>query len=136
MMSQRRYRYGILAFACTLTLWFAYPCAALMVSEVMYHPLEEGGTPDGEENLEFIEFYNNQATREDLSAYELTEGVKYTFPAGTILPGKGYLVVARDAAAVEAAYGIAGVYEWTSGKLDNDGERIELSNSNGEIIIS
>ncbi len=136
MMSQRRYRYGILAFAWILTLWIARPCAALRVSEVMYHPVEEGGVPDGDETLEFIEFYNNQATREDLSAYRLTEGVTYTFPAGTILPGKGYLVVARDADAVEAAYGITGVYEWTSGRLNNDGERIELSNSNGEIIIS
>ncbi|MBN2269584.1 MAG: lamin tail domain-containing protein, partial [Sedimentisphaerales bacterium] len=136
MMSQRGFRYGILAFAWILTLWIVQPCAALVVSEVMYHPVEEGGTPDGDENLEFIEFYNNKATREDMSAYNFTNGVNYTFPAGTILPGKGYLVVARDASAVEAAYGISGVYEWSSGKLNNDGERIELSNSSGEILIS
>jgi len=136
MMSQWRYRYGMLALTCMLTLWIAQPCTALMISEIMYHPVEEGGTPSGDENLEFIEFYNNKATREDLSAFALTNGVKYTFPAGTILAAKQYLVVARDASAVQAAYGITGVHEWSSGKLDNDGERIELSNSNGAIIMS
>ena len=124
MMSQWRYRYGVLALTCILTFWIVQPCTALVVSELMYHPVEVGGTPDGDENLEFIEFYNNKATREDMSAYALTNGVTYTFPAGTILPGKGYLVVARDASAVQAAYGITGVYQWSSGKLNNNGERI------------
>ena len=136
MMSKRRYRYSIFALTFILALWITQPCAALVISEIMYHPVEVGGTPDGDENLEFIELYNNRATREDLSAYRLGNGVEYTFPAGTILAGKEYLVVARDAAAVQIAYGISGVHEWTSGKLNNDGERIELSNSNGEIIIS
>jgi len=136
MTSQWRYRYGMLALICILTLWIAQPCTALVVSELMYHPMEEGGTSDGDENLEFIELYNNKATREDLSAFALTNGVTYTFPAGTILATKEYLVVARDASAVQTAYGITGVHEWTSGRLNNDGERVELSNSNGEIIIS
>jgi hypothetical protein len=103
----------------------------------MYHPVEEGGTPSGDENLEFIELYNNQAVFEDLSGFAFTTGIRYTFPSGTTIGPKGYVVVARDPDAVETAYSISGVYgPFTSGRFDNDGERIELSNTNGEIIIS
>ncbi|MBL7153107.1 MAG: lamin tail domain-containing protein [Phycisphaerae bacterium] len=137
MKSQWRYRYSLLAITCMLALWVAQPCTALVVSELMYHPVEEGGTPDGDENLEFIELYNNRAVFEDLSSYAFTNGIEYTFTSGTVLPAKQYLVVAKDPAALEAAYGITGVYgPFDKGKLNNDGERVELSNENGAIIIS
>jgi len=136
MKRQLRYLYSLLAITCVLAFWVTEPSTALVVSELMYHPVEEGGTPDGDENLEFIELYNNKASREDLGGYAFTNGIGYTFPAGTILAAKEYLVVARDASAVEAAYGITGVHEWTSGKLNNNGERIELSNENGAVVIS
>ena len=136
MKRQRRYLYVLLTIIYTLAFWTPQPCDALVVSEVMYHPVEEGGTPSGDETLEFIELYNNKATREDIGGYAFTSGVSYTFPAGTILPAKEYLVVAHDPDAVEAAYGITGVHEWASGRLNNDGERIELSNDNGAVVIS
>ncbi|MHC4556292.1 MAG: lamin tail domain-containing protein, partial [Planctomycetota bacterium] len=136
MKDQGRYRNVLLAMTCIVALWATRPCMGLVVSEVMYHPVEEGRTPAGDENLEFIELYNNKAVFEDLSGYGFTNGIGYTFAPGTILAAKEYLVVARDPAAVEAAYGINGVYGPFSGRLNNDGERIELSNGNGEIIIS
>ncbi len=110
---------------------------ALVVSELMYHPLEQGGTPLGDETLEFIELYNDRAVFEDLSGWAFTRGFRYTFPAGTILGAKQYLVVAYNPTALKAVYGISNVYgPFDSGRLDNGGERIELSNRNGEIIIS
>jgi len=135
MLNQGRHPYNLLGIICALTLWTAQPGMALMVTEVMYHPVEVGQTPAGDENLEFIELYNNRAVFEDLSGYEFTRGIHNTFAPGTILGAREYLVVARDPAAVEAAYGITGVHDF-SGKLDNNGERIELSNEVGEIIIS
>ena len=117
-------------------MWSIQPCMGLVVSEIMYHPIEEGGTPDGDETLEFIELYNNRAVFEDLSGYAFTNGISYTFPSGTILPAKQYLVIARNPGLVEGTYGISGVEGPFGGRLNNDGERVELSNSNGEIIIS
>ncbi len=101
-----------------------------VVSEVMYHPVDAG------ETLEFIELYNEQAVFEDLSGCAFTNGIQYTFAPGTLLGSKQYLVVARDPAALQAAYNISGVRGPFTGRLNNDGERLELSNSGGEILIS
>jgi len=115
---------------CVVVLWATRAGMGLVVSEVMYHPVEGG------ETFEFIELYNNRAVFEDLTGYAFTNGISYVFEPGTIIGPKEYLVVACDPAALEAAYGISGVHGPFTGRLDNDGERIELSNGNGEIIIS
>jgi len=109
------------------------PSLGLVVTEVMYHPA------DGQEELEFIELYNNRAVFEDLSGYTFTNGIQFTFERGTILEAGKYLVVTRNPVAFAAVYpgipfrSIAGPF---SGRLANDGERIELSDDAGQIIIS
>jgi len=118
----------IWAIVYVLALAAVQPCMALVVSEVMYHP------PDGD--LEFIELYNNRAVFEDLGGCAFTNGIRYTFPPGTVLGAKQYLVVAQDPTALQQAYGISGAYGPYSGKLDNGGERVELSNEAGGIMIS
>ncbi|MBN2138556.1 MAG: lamin tail domain-containing protein [Sedimentisphaerales bacterium] len=136
MSTKRRYRYVLIATIILLGFWVAQPCSALVVSEIMYHPVEDNGTPDGNEVLEFIELYNNRAVFEDLGGCSFNRGIHYTFPAGTILGAKEYLVVALNPTAVEEEYGITGVYGPFSGKLDNDGERVEMVNECREIVIS
>jgi hypothetical protein len=130
MKDRGLHKRGVLAMTCVVALWAAQPGMGLVVSEVMYHPVEGGGT------FEFIELYNNRAVFEDLSGYAFTNGIQYVFGPGTIIRSGEYLVVAYDPAALEGAYGIGGVRGPFTGRLSNDGERIELSNSNGEIVIS
>ena len=130
MKNQTRYWRRLLVTACVLASWTIQPGFGLMVSEVMYHPAEGGGT------LEFVELYNNRAVFEDLTGYAFTNGIGYVFEPGTIIAPKSYLVVARDPAAIEQAYGINGVRGPFTGRLSNDGERIELSGSGGQIVIS
>ena len=114
-------------------LFMTTPGMGLVVTEVMYHPSDDG------EGLEFIELYNNRAVFEDLSGYAFTNGIQYIFAPGTILEAKQYLVVARNPVALAAAYpgidfsAIVGPY---SGRLANDGERIGLSDTAGQIVIS
>ncbi|MBN1124592.1 MAG: lamin tail domain-containing protein, partial [Sedimentisphaerales bacterium] len=136
MKNQMQSKHFVCCLILAILLWVAQPGMALVISEIMYHPVEEGATPSGEETLEFIELYNDRAVFEDLGGYSFTNGVQYTFPEGTILSASEYLVVARDPNAMENAYGITGVYGPFSGRLNNDGERIELSNTNGQILIS
>ena len=120
----------LLLMACAVVFGTTQSSMGLVVSEVMYHPADAG------ETLEFIELYNNRAVFEDLTGYAFTNGIQYVFESGTILNSGQYLVVARNPAALEAAYPISNVLGPFTGRLDNDGESIELSNNNGEIIIS
>ncbi len=120
----------LLIAACAMVFGVTETCSALIVSEVMYHPTDDG------ETLEFIELYNNRAVFEDISGFAFTDGIEYVFGPETIIGAKEYLVLARDPEALEAAYGITGVYGPYSGRMSNDGEGIEFSNANGEIVIS
>jgi hypothetical protein len=115
-------------------LWASRGGAALVISELMYHPAEDVVTND--ETLEFVELYNTGAVSEELGGWAFTNGIEYVFEPNTLLGPKSYLVIARDPNAVMAAYGITGVLGPYGGRLNNDGERIELANANGAIIIA
>jgi hypothetical protein len=78
---------------------------SLLISEIMYHPAPR---PDSN-SLEFIEIYNSQAYYEDIGGHRLSGDVDFTFPPGTILPAGGFAVVARNPAALQAAYNLSGV---------------------------
>ncbi|HXG46860.1 MAG TPA: lamin tail domain-containing protein, partial [Methylomirabilota bacterium] len=76
----------------------------LVISEIMYHPPEVPGM-----NLEYIEIFNGQDYVEDLSGFRIDGDVHFEFPAGTLLPSGGFLVVARDPVSVQNYYGLTGV---------------------------
>ncbi len=132
-METRQFRghdYIVLAAMCAAILWVPQSATALVISEIMYHPADQA------ESLEFIELYNDRAVFEDLSGCAFTNGIEYIFEPNTILGAKQHMVIAREPAAVEAAYGITGVKGPFTGRLGNDGERIELCNENGGVLIS
>jgi hypothetical protein len=63
-----------------------------------------------------------------LSGWQLTGGVSFTFPEGTILPSGGFLVVSSTAANPTTALG-----PW-SGTLSNQEDSIRLRNRSGGIM--
>ncbi len=128
-----RNRGSLSALVVLMTLAFARPGFALVISEIMYHPIEDAS---GEESLEFIELYNNRAVSEYLGGWTFTNGIEYTFEPNTVLGPKSYLVIAKDPNTLMALYGIAGVLGPYSGKLNNDGERIDLSTPGGMRVLS
>lgn len=98
---------------------------AISITEIHYNPL------GSEEVLEFVELMNDTSTPEDLSGYYFSEGIDFNFPAGTILPAHGIIVLVKDEAAFSAAYPgvtITGIFQ---GQLDNSGDRITLVNQSG-----
>ncbi len=116
---------------------------ALGVSEIHYHPAEptpaerSAGFIDADD-FEFLELVNHGAATYDLRAVRFETGIQFEFTGSAIsklAPG-GYLLLVRNRAAFESRYGkelpIAGQY---SGKLDNNGERIQALNAAGEVII-
>ena len=103
---------------------------ALTVSEIMYHSSTPGGTGD-----EFIELYNENVDPIDLSGYSICNGINFVFPRGTYLDGHSYLVVCADEAAIRDRSGITNtIGDWV-GSLDNSGERIEICNTGGRVVV-
>ena len=104
---------------------------ALVISEIMYHPVPGA---NGMEN-EFLELHNSQPWEEDVSGFRLSGAVDYEFPAGTSIPGGGFLVVAKSPAAMEAFFGIENVLGPYDGQLSNEGETLRLRNAVGAVLL-
>jgi hypothetical protein len=110
----------------------------LVINEIMYHPISE------DSNDEYIELYNKGTQPVDVSGWELSSGVSYTIPNGTIVPADGYLVIAANAARLIGHYpnltSINTLGDFT-GKLDNSGECVRLSKplsktqAGGEFVV-
>jgi len=96
--------------------------STVVFNELMYHP------PPGQESLEFVELHNQMAVDMDISKWSLQQGISFEFPEGTVVPGGGYLVLAKDPAAFQQVGAeVMGPYE---GSLSNGGERLELRDRN------
>ena len=98
--------------------------AQIVINEIHYAPDVKT------ELVEFIELYNAGASVVNLSGWQLTEGVAYTFPNGTTLAAGGYLVVAQNPTALQAKFGVPALGPWV-GALSSDGEKITLENAAG-----
>ena len=66
----------------------------IAISEVMYNPPGTAGALE-----EFVEIYNFGDAAVDLTGWAFTKGVDFTFPAGTLIPGRSYLAVPANSAA-------------------------------------
>ena len=95
----------------------------LRITELMYNP-------DGNDNVEFIEFLNIGPNTLDLTGVRFTDGIVFTFPEDTNLPAGEYLLVVKDPVAFALEYPLVpgeiifGPYE---GQLANNGEDIVLN---------
>src|ERR1041385_2831261 len=117
-----------LSTACPLIsclFLMAEPGAALTITELHPHP------PAAESNLQFVEVYNDASSVIDLSGWSFSNGIHYVFPERTFLAGRSFLVVAADAEAVRARYGIENVLGNFSGALDPRGESLVIVNDSG-----
>ena len=104
---------------------------ALVFTEIQYHP---SVLSDPNESLEYIEIRNNTSHPVDLSGYHFVSGVRFAFPENFLLAGWDHIVVCADAEAVRRQYGLENVLGNYEGRLDNDGEQLQLSNRAGAIV--
>ncbi len=106
----------------------------LRVTELMYHPPAQG-TVDGDE-FEYIELKNQGEVSLDLGGLYFSAGIHYAFTNGTVLGPSQFFLLAKNLTQFAAKYpGIPaqGVF---SGNLENSGETITLSQSDGSEVIS
>ena len=96
--------------------------------------------PDsGNQDEEYIQLTNNNDYAVDITDWELTNGVRMTFQAGTVIPSGGSLYVTPDARAFRArTTGPSGgqqlfVQGGYRGHLSNFGETVELVRRDGTL---
>jgi hypothetical protein len=98
-------------------------------NEIMYDP---EGDPD--QSLEYIELFNQLAVDIDLSEWRIEGGVDYTFPDGTTIPGRGYVVIAKTPVELESETGLTNVLGPFGGSLNNNGEELRLYNNDERLL--
>jgi hypothetical protein len=103
----------------------------IVISEIMYKPAPRTDT----NNLEYLELYNSNPWFQDISGYQLVcDNLSYTFPAGTIMAGGAYLVVAASPASLQNVYGITNVMGPYAGSLKKSGT-LQLLDEQGSVLL-
>ena len=106
--------------------------AGMSVGDVVINEIHYDPEPNTEE-VEFIELHNTGAASVNIGGWQFTEGISYTFPAGTMIPAGGYIVVCENPTALNAKYSVTGIGPW-DGKLSNEGEDVTLKDAQGTTI--
>jgi len=103
---------------------------SIVISEIMYKPAARA---DGK-NLEYLELFNSNPFPENISGYRISGDTDFTFPAGTVVAGGGFLVVAKVPGDVAAAYGITNVLGPYSNPLGKS-STVQLRNNTDAIYL-
>ncbi|MBL9168169.1 MAG: lamin tail domain-containing protein [Verrucomicrobiales bacterium] len=115
-------------------LFFGWRSPAVMAdsvvvfNEIQYHPATN------EFAGEWVELENQHTVDIDVSGWSLQGGIRYLFPEGTIIPGRGFLVVAASPAAVLTAHPGIQVLGPFAGRLGNSGDHLELRNNSARLM--
>ncbi len=122
----------------------AYPkVGPIVINEIMYHPTDTAG------EAEYVELLNMSGSTVTLQEYDTEQliyvswrftdsgGVTFDFPLGTTMEDGEYLLLVKNIDAFnDAGYptvpGGVQIFEWDDGKLDNGGEKIQLSKPGDE----
>ena len=110
----------LLAALCASSARANAPDCVVVFNEIHYNPAGPG------EDGEWIELFNQMGIRVDLSGWQLSGGIEYTFPRGTIVDPGSYLVIAKSP--------VGGQLGPFFGSLDNGGERLRLINHSGRLM--
>jgi len=109
------------------------PVGQVVINEIMYNPPMAGA--------QYAELYNRSgALSFDLSGWQF-KGLSYTFPAGSLVGPKGFVVLAANRVDFAAAYGATNLVSDTfSGALQPDGETLTLiqpaTRATPELVVS
>jgi hypothetical protein len=104
----------------------------VVLNEIMYHPRAPQGPPTNSPE-QWIELHNRGAAPVDLTGWRLDvdRETVFRFPAGRAIAAGGFLVVAKDAAHLQARYPAADIVGNFMNRLSNGGELIELFDNAG-----
>jgi len=94
------------------------PEGQVVINEIMYAPSLAGA--------EYVELFNTSSdTTFDLSGWEFS-GLSYTFPGGSFIAPRSYLVLAKDRTPFNTAFNSVSVFDTFNGTLSANGETLSL----------
>lgn len=110
----------------------------------MYSPVS------GDQDEEYIELLNISDSAVTLAEYDNellidvpwrladdSNGISFDFPLGTMMAPGEYLLLVKDRGAFDSAYPAAAtgvqIFEWGLGRLNNAGEKLQLSKPGDEV---
>ena len=125
-MSAPRFMCWSFIFGLAVTAWAD---CTVVFNELMYHPQQTN-----EAAFEWVELRNQMAVDMDLSGWAIEGGIDYRFPEGTVIAGRGYLIVSGSPAELTAATGATNVVGPFTGRLGNSGETLKLRNNNDRLM--
>ncbi len=102
----------------------------LRITELMYNPV-------GGDAYEFLELHNYGFAPVNVAGFSF-QGINFSFPSGTSIPGGATIVLASDdnPALFAARYPGLAVTGYFGGMLSNSGERIALLDAAGNVVTS
>ena len=86
-------------FSILLSLLPVSASAGIVINEI------HGNADPNPLKAEFVELLNDGPAAVELGGWRFSDGIDYVFPAGTVVPSGGHVVVADDLAGFERAYG-------------------------------
>jgi hypothetical protein len=123
----------------------AYPkVGPIVINEIMYNPAS------GNQDEEYIELLNISDAAVTLAEYDNEQlidvpwrlsdqsgGISFDFPLGTTMAAGEYLLLVKNEDVFNSSYpavpGGVQIFEWGAGRLDNGGEKVQLSKPGDEV---
>ena len=87
-----------------------------------------------ESDEQWIEIYNKSDEKVNLSGWELSNAVSFTFPHNTTIDPGAHLVISNDANSLKLKFPDSNVIGNFSGNLSNDSEQIALLDQKGNPV--
>ncbi len=100
----------------------------LMFNNIFYNLVNEQG------KSEFLSIYNPATETIDLTGYQITTGIEYTFPEGITIGPSETVFLVKDITNPPANYYHGRAFQWEKGSLANEGETIRLQDKYGIIL--
>ncbi len=121
----------LFAWLFGLCLFVGQGTAAVIITEIHYDPDVKT------QWVEFVEIYNDADTPVDLSGWQLTDAVSFTFPNGSYLDAQQHGVIAQDLDAIQNKWAITSYFPCFGpyiGRLSTQGETVVLRDDQGQIV--
>ncbi|MHC1763640.1 MAG: CotH kinase family protein [Verrucomicrobiia bacterium] len=110
--------------------------AVLAIGSIEFNP------SSGSQAEEYVELLNENSFALDISGWEVTGGIRWTFRPGTVIPGSSRLFLARNVPVFRSrASGPRGgqglfVQGDYAGQLSARGERLSIHDTSGRLVIT